>query len=74
MKCNNYNKIDTTGIADKIVIGEAVQGAGGHRLTAVRSKLGLLLSGPVESTVSTLAMHLNLIISQEREVAQLCCT
>ncbi len=50
-----------------IVTGEVVRGDDGRGPTAVNSKLGWLLSGPIDGTVGLAATHTNLIISSQTE-------
>ncbi|XP_028407174.1 uncharacterized protein LOC114529561 [Dendronephthya gigantea] len=56
-----------------VVTGEVVQGSDGCGPAAVTSKLGWLLSGPVDSTVGISATHSNLIVSSKSEVIQDSC-
>ncbi len=50
-----------------IVTGEVVRGDDGRGPTAVNSKLGWLLSGPIDGTIGLAATHTNLIISSQTE-------
>ena len=50
-----------------VVTGEVVRGDDGRGPTAVNSKLGWLLSGPIDGTVGLAATHTNLIISSQTE-------